>query len=163
MTGQRLLACSFAFLLSALASGTATPAHTPLPGLPAVAEDQLFTDDRGQWSIASQRFTALLQRRFPPGYSESRLAQTLLDQGFQYLPPPKPGCVRDQDVPKMPIGKTFVPCPVYDVHRTLVYVWRPTDLPATAQMFCGQHLSVAWQAKGGKLTTISGHYDMLCP
>src|SRR4051812_260560 len=152
MTGPRLLACSAALLISSLTGSAARPAHIPLPGLPAVAEDQIFADDRGQYSRASERFTALLRRKFPPGFDESRLAHTFLDQGFQYLPPPKPGCVRREDVPKMPVGKFFVPCPLYDMHRTLAYEWRPRDLRLLAQMVCGQHLSVAWQAIGGKLT-----------
>ena len=163
MTGLRVFACSFSVLIFAVAASIAAPARVPLRGLPAVAEDQLFTDDRGHWTEASQRFTAVLQRKFPSGFSESKLTQILLDQGFKYLPPPKPGCVRKEDISKMPVGQTFVPCPLYDVHRTLAFEWSPDDLPVMARLVCGQHLSISWQAKSGKLTTISGHFDMICP
>src|SRR6185437_1603777 len=161
MTGCRLFTCSAALLISSLTGSAAQLAHIPFPGLPAVAEKQLFADDRGHYSEASQRFTALLRRKFPSGFDETRLAHILLDQDFHYPPPPKPGCILQKDVSKMPVGQPFVSCPTYDLQRTLMYEWRPTDLPAMAQLVCGQHLSINWQAKGGKLTSIQGHYDML--
>src|SRR5262249_21612643 len=137
------------FAFSNLTAHAAEPAHVPLRGLPAVVDGQIFKDDRGYWDQASTRFTAVLQRKFPPGFDEHKLAQTLLDQGFEYLPGPKPGCVPEKDVSKMPVGKAFVPCPTYDPHRTLAYEWPPWDLFPIAWVVCGQHLSVAWQAKSG--------------
>ena len=43
--------------------------HKPLAGLPSVAEDQIFDDDWGKSheNAVSDRFTAILRRKFPVG------------------------------------------------------------------------------------------------
>ena len=84
--------CGFLVLPTLVLPTWALPlAHVPLKGAPAIANGVLFDDDWNQRQIATKRFTAQLQQKFPPGYDESKMVRELLNQGFRYPPPPKPG------------------------------------------------------------------------
>src|ERR1700729_3335948 len=107
----------FSLLLTFYLSGCAASlGHQPLTGLPAVAEGKIYNDDWGKphEQSVSDRFTSILTRKFPIGSSEDALVQTLVQEGFQYAPPARPGCVPEEKAWRMPVGQVFVPCPHWD-------------------------------------------------
>ena len=137
--------------------------HVPLKGAPNITVGALFDDDWARFAAASDRFTTQLQQRFPPGSSEQQMTQTLLAQGFKHPPMPKPGCIKKEDVSKMPVGKAFVPCPLYDPNHALVFEWHPQQLPVQLQAYCIQSVFVSWQPQDGKVMAVRGYYDGYCP
>jgi len=135
--------------------------HVPLEGAPDIARTTLFEDDWGHWIIASNRLTASLKQKFPLGTDESIVVRELTGQGFKYPPPPKPGCI-PWNAPPQPVGKVYVPCPMHDVHRHLIYEWR-REKPFALRFVCVQDVHVLWEASGSKVTSIRGSYDGICP
>lgn len=114
---------------------------------PPIAKDQLVGMDWRTGKEASERLTAFLHQKFPPGSSVSELRSTLLNQGFKQPPPPspRPDCLPPGQA--APIGKTVTPCPTdYDRSKVLEYSW--------GDGVCVQHITVKWSA--GDNETIKG-------
>jgi hypothetical protein len=146
-----------------LSSCAEVQSHEPLQGLPTIAEYQIFNEDwnHDHWNAASDRFSNVLRQQYPLGSPEAGLVQALLQQGFKYPPPAKPGCVDPKKI--MPLGVAYVPCPTYDPKYLLKYTWSPHELPVNMQLFCSQTVGVIWTATDGKLTSLKGFYGGECP
>lgn len=107
---------------------------------PPIARDQLVGMDWRTEKEAGKRLTALLHQKFPIGSSASDLRSTLLSQGFEPPPSPRPDCLPPSQA--APIGKTVTPCPAYDGGKVLGYSW--------GNGVCRQGITVKWSADGNE-------------
>lgn len=121
---------------------------------PPLAQGVITDNDWLKWDQGSRKFTAALNKRFPPGTPESEVRTVLDSQGFKNLPPPAPDCIPEGQTP--PIGRSYTTCPPDDRwKRTMDYRWG--GLP------CDQSLSATWFVeKRGRVVRLEGHYGGGC-
>ena len=107
---------------------------------PPIAREQLVDMDWSTQKEASERLTYLLHQKFPKGSSASDLRSTLLSQGFEPPPPPRPDCLSPGQV--APKGKTVTPCPVNNGSGVLGYSW--------GNGVCRHYITVKWSTNDNK-------------
>ena len=140
---------------------------------PAIVNGIITDKDWYHWDGATRKFSARLQQKFQPGSDETTMIRALQEQGFQYPPAAKPGCIPPKDIASMRVGgPSWVPCPPYDPKHHLTW-GRPT-MGKTSEMvgavtprpgglsFCREGLDVDWTTKDGKITSIKGDYGGYC-
>lgn len=154
---------------------TGAPSHPPImlaeqlkvsPGSELSADEKFsqFIQVRqgsNPWEAeASQKFTALLQERFPKGTSETALASALRQQGF--VSPPVTGveCTPEGETPKP--GSNLSTCHYdYNPEKTLKYRW--WRFAGWQRDKCLEEVHVHWSADSlNAVTDIKGEYMKVC-
>jgi hypothetical protein len=127
------------------------------PGPPPIAEGQITSSDWRKSTEINHKLTAVLERRFPNGTSETDLESVLTKQGFRPVPPPPADCWPPGKIE--PIGVLHYTCLTADqeakLKRTLKYSW--------GDGVCGEDVWISWSVDGDRaITSVEGRYNMAC-
>ena len=101
----------------------------------------------------SQKFTALLEQKFPAGTEESRVKSDLFGAGFKPVSPVgRADCQQPMQI-EQKIGWASVSCEI--PFNFVEYRW-------ANGIVCGHSLIVQWSTEDDRVAHIRGHYSSHC-